>query len=107
MTAVDLPENLVTDFDVYDPSLAMPTDVFQEHASELRARGPVVYSTAHGGTWVVTRYQEIHHVLRDPETFSSSPTNLVNMAQGKFIPLELDPPEHTYYRKALQPLFNP
>jgi cytochrome P450 len=85
----------------------MPKDVFQQRASELRARGPVVYSTAYGGIWVVTRYQEIHQVLRDPETFSSYPTNLVNMAEGKFIPLELDPPEHTYYRKALQPLFNP
>jgi cytochrome P450 len=107
MTATHLPDNLVVDFDVYDQSLAMPKDVFQQRASELRARGPVVYSTAYGGIWVVTRYQEIHQVLRDPETFSSYPTNLVNMAEGKFIPLELDPPEHTYYRKALQPLFNP
>jgi cytochrome P450 len=107
MTATHLPDNLVVDFDVYDQSLAMPRDVFQQRASELRARGPVVYSTAYGGIWVVTRYQEIHQVLRDPETFSSYPTNLVNMAEGKFIPLELDPPEHTYYRKALQPLFNP
>ncbi|MGI8816746.1 MAG: hypothetical protein ACR2G2_16085 [Pseudonocardia sp.] len=38
--------------------------------------------------------------------FSSYPNNLVNAAQGKFL-LELDPPEHTAYRLALQPLFSP
>ncbi|MDT2008503.1 cytochrome P450 [Rhodococcus opacus] len=107
MTTTDLPEKLVVDFDVYDQSLAMPKDMFQEHAAVLRDLGPVVYSTAHGGHWIVTRYQEIHQVLRDPETFSSYPNNLVNAGQGKFIPIELDPPEHTFYRQALQPLFSP
>ena len=107
MTTTNLPDKLVVDFDVYDQSLAMPKDVFQERAAGLRELGPVVYSTAHGGHWIVTRYQEIHQVLRDPETFSSYPNNLVNAGQGKFIPIELDPPEHTFYRQALQPLFSP
>ncbi|GCE44517.1 cytochrome P450 [Rhodococcus sp. USK10] len=107
MTTTQLPENLIVDFDVYDQTLAMPEDVFQERAAALRAIGPVVYSKAHGGHWIVTRYEEIHQVLRDPETFSSYPNNLVNAGQGKFIPIELDPPEHTFYRQALQPLFSP
>jgi cytochrome P450 len=56
----------------------------------------------------VTRYEEIHQVLTDPKTFSSYPNNLVTPADfGKFIPLELDPPEHTAYRQVLQPLFSP
>jgi cytochrome P450 len=57
----------------------------------------------------VTRYKEIHEVLRDTETFSSYPNNLVTGpgGMGKFIPIELDPPEHTGYRVALQPLFSP
>ncbi|QTI70893.1 cytochrome P450 [Gordonia polyisoprenivorans] len=101
-------EDVTVDFDVYAPDLATPVDVFQEKAAELAAKGPVVYSTAYGGHWIVTRYQEIHEVLRDAETFSSYPNNLVtNEAFGKFIPIELDPPEHTGYRKALQPLFGP
>ncbi len=108
-TAMDrVPPNLVTDFDVYDPSLATPVDVFQQRVAELAAKGPVVYSPAYGGHWVVTRYKEIHEVLTDPKTFSSYPNNLVTPADfGKFIPLELDPPEHTAYRQALQPLFSP
>jgi cytochrome P450 len=108
-TAMDrVPPNLVTDFDVYDESLATPVDVFQERVAELAAKGPVVYSPAYGGHWVVTRYNEIQQVLTDPKTFSSYPNNLVTpMDFGKFIPLELDPPEHTAYRQVLQPLFSP
>jgi cytochrome P450 len=108
-TATDrVPPNLVTDFDVYDPSLATPVDVFQQRVAELAAKGPVVYSPAYGGHWIVTHYKEIQRVLTDPETFSSYPNNLVTPADfGKFIPLELDPPEHTAYRQALQPLFSP
>jgi cytochrome P450 len=108
-TAMDrVPPNLVTDFDVYEPSLATPVDVFQQRVAELAAKGPVVYSRAYGGHWVVTRYKEIQQVLTEPKTFSSYPNNLVTPADfGKFIPLELDPPEHTAYRHVLQPLFSP
>lgn len=66
----DVPDSLVVDFDVYDETHAMSADTFQERAAELCfARGPVVYSTAHGGYWIVTRYKEIHKVLRNPEVF--------------------------------------
>ncbi|NDZ95824.1 cytochrome P450 [Streptomyces sp. SID6673] len=107
-TAQKSREDVTVDFDVYDPALAAPVDVFQERVADLAAKGSVVYSTAHGGHWIVTRYQEVHEVLRDAETYSSYPNNLVtNEAFGKFIPIELDPPEHTGYRKALQPLFGP
>jgi cytochrome P450 len=108
-TAMDrVPPNLVTDFDVYEPGLATPVDVFQQRVAELAAKGPVVYSPAYGGHWVVTGYKEVHQVLTDPKTFSSYPNNLVTPADfGKFIPLELDPPDHTAYRQVLQPLFSP
>jgi cytochrome P450 len=108
-TAMDrVPPNLVTDFDVYEPSLATPVDVFQQRVAELAAKGPVVYSPAYGGHWLVTGYKEVHQVLTDHETFSSYPNNLVTPADfGKFIPLELDPPDHTAYRQVLQPLFSP
>lgn len=103
-----VPPNLVVDFDVYDPNLASPADVFQDRVAELAAKGPVVYSPAYGGHWIVTGYQEVHDVLTDPATFSAYPNNLVTPADfGKFIPLEIDPPEHTAYRQVLQPLFSP
>ncbi|MGW5383105.1 cytochrome P450 [Nocardia sp. NPDC003963] len=106
-TTTGIPENLITDFDVYNPALAVPVDVFQEKVAELRAQGPILFSPLYGGHWVVTRYREVHEILRDAETFSSYPNNLVNAGQGRFLPLELDPPEHSSYRQALQPLFSP
>jgi cytochrome P450 len=102
-----VPTDLIVDFDVYDPTLAAPEDVFQQRVLELAAVGPVVYSPYYGGHWIVTRYKEIAEVLRDPARFSSYPNNLVPHGFGKFIPLEYDPPVHTVFRHALQPLFNP
>ena len=82
------------------PPSPTPVDVMQQRIAELAAKGPVVYSTAYGGHWIVTRYKEIHEILTDTETFSSFPNNLVTPADfGKFIPLELDPPDHTAYRQ--------
>lgn len=106
-TIEKVPPDLIVDFDVYDPGLAVPTDLMQERAAELAAKGPVVYSPAHGGHWIVTGYKEIHQVLTDPQTFSSFPNSLVTNDIGKLIPLEVDPPEHASYRRALQPLFSP
>ena len=59
------------------------------------------------GTGSSLRYTEIFGILRDAETFSSYPNNPVDAGEGKFIPDEIDPPEHTPYRQALQPLFGP
>jgi cytochrome P450 len=95
------------DFDVFDSGLAEPDDRFQERVAEISELGPLVYSTAYGGHWLVTHYQEVAEVLRDPERFSSYPNNLVPHGFGKFIPLEIDPPDHSAYRHVLQPLFNP
>jgi len=107
-TAVaDLPEELVVDFDVFDPSLCIPEDTFQQHTAELAAKAPVLYSTAHGGHWLVTRYNVVREVLNDPERFSSFPNLVTGAAPAKFLPLETDPPEHTAYRDVLRPMFNP
>ncbi|MDZ7884565.1 MAG: cytochrome P450 [Mycobacterium sp.] len=109
MTTIEkVPAHLLVDFDVYDAALAHPVDTMQDQIAELAAKGPIVYSTAHGGHWIVTHYREIFDILTDADTFSSYPNNLVTPADfGRFIPLELDPPDHTSYRHALQPLFSP
>jgi cytochrome P450 len=99
--------DLRVDFDVFDPGLAEPVDIFQQRVADMAERGPVVHSTAYGGHWIVTRYREVAQVLRDTDRFSSHPNNLVPHGFGKFIPLEIDPPTHTAYRQVLQPLFNP
>lgn len=97
------PENLRVDYDLYEP-----VDRVNETVAELAKMGPLVWSSAHGGHWIVTRYAEAHEVLRDAETFSSYPNNLVLKDVGPpMIPVESDPPDHGAYRKALQTLFSP
>ena len=106
-SVAEIPEGLIVDFDVFDPSLCIPEDTFQEHVTALAAKGPVLYSTAHGGHWLVTRYDEVRDVLNDPELFSSHPNLITGGQPAKFLPLETDPPEHAAYRDVLRPMFNP
>lgn len=107
-TASHVPDELITDFDIYDPALCMPEDVIQDRVTEMARRGPVLYSTAHGGHWVVTGYEQVNEVLRQPEIFSSHPNMIMREGvMGRFLPLEVDPPDHTGYRRTLLPLFSP
>ncbi|BBZ05629.1 cytochrome P450 [Mycolicibacterium chitae] len=106
-TTTDIPERLRVDFDIFDPALTSPADRFQEEIAKLAGIGPVVYSSAYGGHWIVTGYEEIQQILRDADLFSSYPNDIRPNDQGKIVPLELDPPEHTAFRQAMQPLFSP
>lgn len=72
--------------------------------SETRERCPVAWADFHGGTWSVLRYADITRVALDTETFS----NAARPRYGVSLPpLEVDPPQHRTYRKALQPFFTP
>jgi cytochrome P450 len=97
-TPADVPEHLLTDYDVFDPSLCVPSDVMQARSAELAARGPVVFSTAQRGHWLVTGYAEVHQILHDPEMFSSYPNSIAAAGGSRLLPLELDPPDHTALR---------
>ena len=74
----------------------------------MRAECPVAHSPAHGGYWLLSRYDEVFAVARDDATYSSArevvvpPTNV-----GKLIPLQSDPPELNRYRGLLIPYFTP
>lgn len=102
-----VPENLRTEFDVYDPNLTIPTDKFNDTVRGMAEKSRILYSEKYGGHWILTHYEDIFQVLRDAETFSSFPNALVSHGASRFIPLELDPPEHAAFRKLLQPLFSP
>jgi cytochrome P450 len=97
---------LQTDFDIHDPANAgCVYDVY----AELRSKCPVAHSTAYGGHWVFTRYDDIHQIVRNPEVFSSESVNIPPTIgqDGPLIPLEIDPPDHTVYRQLVTPLFSP
>lgn len=112
-----------------DTELSTPPIVdFDHHSVEYRtnwpaisdehlARCPVARSTAYGGFWIVADHANLNRVMRDDATFSSShhPADPTDPRQGIVIPpnpipqipLELDPPEYTPYRRILNPYFTP
>jgi len=65
---------------------------------EMRERCPVAHSDFLG--WSLFRHQDIVAVLADPATYS-------NATKHPAIPNGLNPPEHTSYRRILEPYFQP
>ena len=86
-------------FDLLDP--AIQADPF-EHYARLRESGPVleVPWRENGRAYVLSRYDDIVRVLRDPDTFSSQ------VASAPILMFK-DPPQHTRLRKTLQRAFTP
>ncbi|MEU6230619.1 cytochrome P450 [Streptomyces sp. NPDC047042] len=76
---------------------------------ELREQCPVGRSEQHGGFWFLTKSEDILAAEQDPETFSVTPSMLLPEFGNDLpmIPIDVDPPEHTDYRRLLLPLFTP
>jgi cytochrome P450 len=92
-------------FDRSDPELAKnPRRMYQL----LRDFAPVhnLEIGPRPGT-LVSRYDDVMEVLRNPAVFSSK-DDAIDIGQKRpLIPLQLDPPEQTQYRKLMAPLFAP
>jgi cytochrome P450 len=103
----DVPAELISDYDILDPTLAVPFD----RLAELREKCPVSYVPRYEGYWLVTRYADVRRVVTEWETFSNRSTTIPYFVAGGLddgtIPLETDPPDHTHYRAILNPLFSP
>jgi cytochrome P450 len=76
---------------------------------ELRQRCPVAHTDALGGYWALTKYRDVERAATESDTFITSVQNVVPKIAftGRRPPLHLDPPEHTPYRRVLNPLFVP
>ncbi|GAA2264675.1 cytochrome P450 [Streptomyces atrovirens] len=94
---------LTADFDAHDPHLSPDLAVDVHRA--IRTATPVTRSRAHGGTWIVSRYDDVRAALADHRTFSSASGVFFPRAPGtpRFAPLEYDPPEQTRFRTAMKP----
>lgn len=93
----------------FDPLLPETFDSPYNVFRELRARCPVAHSDAWGGFWALARYADVRRVLGEPDVFITSKQNVVPKLAftGRRPPLHLDPPEHTRYRRVLNPLLKP
>jgi cytochrome P450 len=78
-----------------------------EVGAYMREQCPVKHSSAHGGFWVLARYEDILQAAKDHETFSVGPGKLVPgedpEKRSRVRPGEVDPPDHRAYRRALNP----
>ncbi|GAA3964083.1 cytochrome P450 [Actinomadura viridis] len=70
----------------------------------LRAAGPVVLTDA---GYVVTTRALAEHVFKHPEIFSSRRAFDTLGSPVPLVPIAFDPPDHTRYRRLLQPFFTP
>jgi len=94
------------EYDHYDPDFAL--DPHAQYA-EMRRTCPVAFSGIYGGYYVLTKYEDIHEVLQNPDVFSSWPADTPPTPghTRALIPLEVDDPEHKRYRRLVDPLFRP
>ena len=72
---------------------------------------PIFYSVgSHGGSWHFLKHADAFRMLRDAEYFSNeggTPFPRDPDDPFKFIPIEIDPPDHRKYRAILDPVFSP
>lgn len=64
----------------------------------MRSSCPVAYSERHG--WSLFEHKDVERVLHEHQTFS----NVVS--KHRSVPNGMDPPEHTHYRKIIEPYFS-
>src|SRR5512132_4144590 len=80
------------------------------HYARLRDEAPVAWNDTNG-FWAISRWDDVMAVSTDPETFCSGRGILVMEIGASYdsppTMMHTDPPEHTVYRKLVQPGFAP
>jgi cytochrome P450 len=100
----ELFEEKLATFDLFDPDLqGADLALFFEW---IRENHPVARTTAIGGVWLVSRYEDMLHIYHHPELFSNRAV-VWPFEESHALPLNLDPPDHAAYRRLLAPMFSP
>jgi len=77
-------------------------------ADELREAGPVFFNSFAQGYWIFTRHEQVRDIYRHPELFSSeSITPWEPNPLYRFVPTQVDQPDHIKYRRLVNPWFAP
>ena len=104
-TGVECP--FVTFEDLHQTEHTGPLEHFTVF-DELRREGPLFYGSAGGNRfWLPTRMADIRETLQAPAVFSSGSLAVADPNPAyNFIPVMLDPPLHTHWRRLLAPFFS-
>ena len=71
-------------------------------------RAPVFFNTFAQGYWVFTRHDAVRDIYKTPELFSSeSITPWQPDPIYRFVPTQIDAPDHIKYRRIVNPWFSP
>ncbi|MDG2003131.1 MAG: cytochrome P450 [Novosphingobium sp.] len=112
-----VPDELVYDYDMYND--AALNENAPDRLVDIATNAPPVFWTPHnGGMWFVTRFRLVTEAGRNWENFSSEPFTPEDMAAMMAqlppdeqiylpVPILLDPPVHTGFRKPLNLVFAP
>jgi cytochrome P450 len=97
-------QDLAEKFDYTDPETV---ERLYEVYAALRSTSPAVYSPAFDGHWAITTYEDVVEISKDTTGYTNTQgvtiPDVGNVVRS--IPLEVDPPEHTRYRRFLGPRF--
>ena len=110
MSAVDhlvprhVPPSMVMEWNHYD-DISLREDPIGCY-DRLRSEHRIFYSPLFGGFWVLTHHDDARTVLQDAEAWSNVNSS-IPARPNRLLPLHLDPPEHTKYRKIINGPFAP
>ncbi|MDQ4420392.1 cytochrome P450 [Sphingobium sp. DEHP117] len=103
-----VPANLVQDFDFWTIANGVD-DLHAAYSAVQKNALDIFWTPRNGGHWVATRADDIRRMQLDYKLFSHKEVRLppVGPEQPLLIPVELDPPEHTPYRRILTQYLTP
>ncbi|HZR80307.1 MAG TPA: cytochrome P450 [Candidatus Binatia bacterium] len=105
----------LSEIDLVNPDTWM-AGVPHEAFRVLRERAPMFWQDYPGsqGFWAVTKYEDVVAISKDPATFSSHRGSALlrdmpaeDLAQTQLMMLNMDPPQHSKYRKLVSQGFTP
>ncbi|PBC39481.1 cytochrome P450 [Rhodococcus sp. ACS1] len=103
MTTTDFPNSMTEHFDIFDP---VHEDSKYQFFSYARKGCPVPHTDAHGGFWLITRFEDARTVLQDWQTFSSVESPPLP-SPVSMCPIDSDPPIQAHARRLLSPYLSP
>ena len=81
---------------------------YLRQADDMRESAPLFFNEYAQGYWVFTRHDAVKDMYKNPDIFSNeSITPWEPDPVYRFIPTQIDPPEHIKYRRIVNPWFSP
>lgn len=82
-------------------------DEYPAEYARLRAEAPLAYTSDYDGFYGFMRYADVQKNSRDWKTYKSGQPFVEFPEFMKSIPIQSNPPQHTFFRKFLQQYFVP